>query len=74
MNTDRKVVYLRDVDPERALEALMRLTGLEWDSMPESLIHRENEADAAQKEQPDTANARSARPARLMDYGIKASG
>ena len=44
MNTRQNVIYLRDVDPERALEALMRLTGLEWDSLPESLVNK-NAAD-----------------------------
>lgn len=37
--TDNKVVHIYQVRPELALEHLKRTTGLEFDTVPESLVH-----------------------------------
>lgn len=53
--TRNKVVHIYQVRPEMALEHLKRTTGLEFDSVPESLVHdREGAApDLVEESEPE---------------------
>jgi len=44
VRTDNKVVHIYQVRPELALEHLKRTTGLEFDTVPESLVQEREPA------------------------------
>lgn len=47
-----KVVHLYQVRPELALEHLKRTTGLDFDSVPQSLVNHESEASDDEYSEP----------------------
>lgn len=58
-----KVVYIEKQHPETALENLNRLTGLDFQSWPESLLDEDNLVEPASSSAPDARLTRDPRTA-----------
>lgn len=56
--TDRRVIYLYQRDPQKALEQLNRITGLRFAHWPESLVQAAGEAKEIQRQEHGECTAR----------------